>query len=361
MKQEGDNKTVDLLVIITRLHAYWGASEDEFMHEWSPPGKISENAGPINDAQGLAGFWALSADGQAGLMVIHGHPELLGKKSGSFEATLLGLLSQTKLTSGSLSRLAVFAHGKIPETGSIETAGYDLSADRAPECTKLKERFCEQPLFRSYSLSNDTAALVVPQAVSAAGISEPLLGMLKDRLKLKPAVDRAVRGMQHIVLEMRLWCDLYYSKKAEYAEKREAKASATDLYLLDTEMQEFPGELKKCIDRLNDRDHWKNRAVTEVRGEGMTLLTFLQTRYAELSKSNEQIIELGAEARLKGPDVVMSDLMAFFQDGSPSAIGDQRKVDAFLRALSARLETLIIAAARKDEEQSGTATSGNTP
>lgn len=348
MSLNAKNNPVDLLVVITRLHVSRGDKGDEFVEEWSLPANRAGEAKAINDQIGLTGIWVLSQNGKAGLLVIHGYEGLLENSAESFEKIVLKFLDKTNLEYKNFSRLAVFAHGDIPETGQI------LSETNYPKCDNLHNQVGNLMLIGNYTLSTNPAALEVPEVLARAGISELLLSMVKDCLKLKPPVDRAVRGMQQIILEMRLWCDLYFrkGKELEKLPSDSQTLDANEILLMIGKQQQIIQNINVCIARLKNDAHWRNRAVTGVHPDNETLLAFLKKPTSQLfdSASGEGATE--GESFLKCPDVPPNALSHFFENGTLSDFRNQKEIDDCLKALSARLETLITAAARIDEKKS---------
>lgn len=343
MSLEASKKPVDLLVVITRLHAPRGSKEDEFVEEWSLPANRPGKAGATNDQVGLTGIWVLSEISEAGLLVIHGYEGLLENSAESFEKLVLKFLDKTNLEYKKFSRLSIFAHGSITKKGG------DLSEMNCPDCSELKKIFTDPMLVGNYTLSTNSAALVVPEVLKNAGISELLLSMVKDCLKLKPPVDRAVRSMQHIILEMRLWCDLYFRKEGEIKVQTESQSQDTNVtFQLIDDQQKIIAKINACITRLKNEAHWENRAVTEVLPGKETLLEFLKKPSSQLFKSASGEGANEDESFLKCPDQKKEAPTHFFENGTLSGF-KQKEIDDCLKALSARLETLIIAAARKDE------------
>ena len=320
MSEKNDYKAVDLLVIITRLHANRDAHEDEFKHDWTPPDGKPENAGFLPDACGGAAFWMLSDNHKAGLLVIHGYNGLLGKTDGAFQTKILEFIRQAGLDQRRFSRLFLVAHGQIPETEA------ELGSEKKekPLLIDVLEAAFASVLRNNYTThGNEAVALALPKTLRDAGIGDTLRIMVADRLKLEPAVDVAVHSMQHILLEMRLWCDLWFSKK-EKKDKKTNSGENAGLGELTAQMREWSANVSDCIDRLKDGEHWQNRAARNVLSKETSLKDFLC-----------------GEAET-------SWLGTFFEKGGLTQISDRTNLDVFLRDCSARLEKLIVAAAEKD-------------
>lgn len=277
MNQKDGEKIIDLLVIFTRLGADRNGNEDEFNSEWSPSNNSAWATEEIRDDEGLAGFWAKSEECNEGLLVIHGYKELLGKKPGSFQTVLLKNLKNS--FSKSKYNIIIFAHGIIPETE------YDLSSRNLPKLADCEGDGYHVQRLCGYTLSKRTAALAVPEALRQEKISNTLVGMVENCLRLKPAVERAVRSMQEIIAGLRFWCELYFEKESKIAKQTEGDPDVV-CKLID-ERGFIYKEIKACIDRLKDDTHWGNRAMTKTSKSSKTFDDILSIKN-NLSKINQQ-------------------------------------------------------------------------
>lgn|GEM_PF-2564857 len=339
MSENSAERKGDLLIVVTRLHAQLGEDRDEFRRDWQLPSN-TEHSGVIEDGAVCRGFWVESQDGNDCLLTAHGYRGVLKNASGSFQDFLIGLLVQTPLMSRNFERSWVFAHGNLPELEDNE-----ISKEHKPAVDKLT-LLGPNPQMRSYSLVQLDASTVLPGELRAASVPESLQRYVVERLRIEPTVDRAVRGMQHILLEVRLWLDI--------ARKGESQA------IIAT-------SLASCRERLNNAEHWGSQAIrTAVNdhifaGGCKNLFEFLKgtPKFAE---------EMLALMKARGVEFPVCDAAArnrlepFFQQGNlpftpanPSngaALDSDTQVNACLCALAARLEAVIAAAALVDRRRS---------
>ena len=167
--------------------------------------------------------------------------------------------------------------------------------------------------------------------------------MVKAQLKLQPAVDLAVRSMQHIILEMRLWCDLHFRNHSNGYSVESA--------------------FKECLTRIHNQDHWQSKAVGTVikKCRIETLSELLKKPFCKLasilfesdSHKSQQLAafteKLGGLEFLKCENVFDN----FIAEQQLPKKGPAQ-VDQCLRALSARLEVLIAIAAVEDQKRGDT-------
>lgn len=316
MSENKDYAGVDLLIIITRLYAAHGESGDEFIHDWTPP-PASEYAGVLKEN---TGFWMLSTNKDRGLLVVHGYKHLLGNHQGAFQDKILELIQQSNSNIESFKTLAIFAHGSIPETDA-KLGNEQPSRPLCIECLTSKFKLV---LLNNYSTQGTEAvALALPKTILSAGIGDTLRIMVRERLKLEPVVDVAVRSMQHILLEMRLWCDLWFSKQKELEEKIR-KQSATTQTEMVKQMRDLSAKVEECIQRLKDNEHGGNYAVGQVLSTETSLKEFLCETES------------------------VTNLREFLDDGSGLSDINWTELEGFFFRCSARLEELIATARIED-------------
>jgi len=316
MSENKDYASVNLLIIITRLHAAPGANDDEFIHDWTPP-PASAHAGVLKENKG---FWMLSEDATKGLIVVHGYKQLLGENNGDFQNKILKLIKECAFNQKKIDRLAIFAHGDIPET---EAKLGSENAKKPLNIQKFKKKFILVLPNNYTTYGNEAVALALPKTLLSAGIGDTLRIMVRERLKLEPVVDVSVRSMQHILLEMRLWCDLWFSMNEEYVEKK-TNTDKTVLIDLASRMRKMSTEVGQCIDRLQDNEHWGNHAIKQVFPGQISLKEFLcmtesVTKYRELLDNRSGLSDI-----------------------------NWTELDGFLCRCSARLEELIATARIED-------------
>jgi len=328
-------KPVDLLAIITRLHTKRGAADDEFVREWCLPKKNLGRAGILYGKKKVTGFWVWSENTNEGLVVLHGCDDCLVGDKGAFQKSVLDALTCSGFASKKFARLAVFAHGRIPETN----AELMMEGERRPECSQLEEKFDGPLLLGNYSLGDGPAALAIPSMLREEALPLTLIEMVQSQLKIEPAVDLAVRSMQYIVLEMRLWWDIHLKAKDGGHDIRD--------------------KFQDCWTRINNADHWSSKAIKKVRFYE-TLIEFLseplETLVKDLFERSFDCDNIAAMAEtLGGAEYLKYDaelLNCIRDERLPDRENaDAAKVDQSFRTLAARLELLIEAAREKDKQR----------
>jgi len=376
MSVEFDPARADLVVVITRLHADRGSPNDEFERDWVPPGEgLSHNSGVVPGHKGANGYWVRTEDRKAAVLVVHGHKKLISGGAGSLEAVVLQHLDQSGLKGCSFSMLALFVHGDVL-SGDSRVATPPDGTSLLHTCHRLSNRFPGGWKLYDYSLRGQRpAALQLPLALRTTRVDEKICALTETLFNIAPAVELVVRSMQHILLEVRLWCDLYSSHK-EMQPAIETRLSDCHIRLMGHSLRTSPSG---AADAPIAPDNWSNAHLCEARSflcDVQTLSGFLKMPSRILFRlDDDNLVDGTADGVQQDGEPLRVALFELYEqhggaefldcdENISDALGkvlDQGQlsetkelppsIDRGLRALSGRLEALIPAAVAVDDRR----------
>lgn len=341
MKESIEPAKVDTMIIITRLNAHRDSDADEFKHGWTAPVQNNCYGGEVNES-GLHYYWKKSIDNKAGLLVIHGYNGLFKNSKDFIEKINVCIKFVINKKINCASPWLIY-HGTIP----------GLTDSECPyiRSIKFKKRYISLKL-HNYSLKKKLPpALEIPKYLQEMNFPQNLRDLIQEIFSISATVELIVKSMQHIILEIRLLCDLLLEKCDIGSPDR---INAVKELLID------------CHNRMNDTEHWNNECMRIARQEiftGATLYAFLDKpanelfcQTANIKKERKTLYrdiyeKHGGAKQLNCTSSIKEAIKIFLNDGDTKYLSNMENIDKGLRVLSARMNALIPAAAEVDRRR----------